>query len=57
MKDKEHWMELCQQAAVEQDPKRLMEFVEEINRENAGTFLMWYDTFYLSALTLLGGPA
>ena len=32
MKDKEHWMELCQQAAVEQDPKRLMELVEEINR-------------------------
>jgi hypothetical protein len=32
MKDKEHWMELCQQAAVEQDPKRLMALVEEINR-------------------------
>jgi hypothetical protein len=29
---KKHWMELCQQAAVEQDPKRLMALVEEINR-------------------------
>ena len=28
MKDKE----LCQQAAVEQDPKKLMELVKEINR-------------------------
>ena len=25
--------------------------------DKAGTFLMWYDTFYLTALTLLGGPA
>jgi hypothetical protein len=32
MKDKERWMELCQQAAVEQDPKKLMELVTEINR-------------------------
>ena len=32
MKDKEHWLELCEQAAVEQDPKKLMELVEEINR-------------------------
>jgi hypothetical protein len=32
MKDKEHWIELCQQAAVEQDPKKLMELVTEINR-------------------------
>lgn len=32
MKDKERWLELCQQAAVEQDPKKLMELVEEINR-------------------------
>jgi hypothetical protein len=32
MKDKEHWMELCEQAAVEQDQKKLMELVTEINR-------------------------
>ena len=32
MKDKEHWMELCQQAAVEQDQKKLMVLVKEINR-------------------------
>ena len=32
MKDKERWLELCQQAAVEQDPKKLMELVAEINR-------------------------
>jgi hypothetical protein len=25
--------------------------------DKAGTFLLWYDTFYLSALTLLGSPA
>jgi hypothetical protein len=25
MKDKSHWMELCQQASVEQDPEKLME--------------------------------
>jgi hypothetical protein len=29
---KEHWMRLCEQAANEQDPKRLMELVHEINR-------------------------
>ena len=28
---KERWMELCAQAAVEQDPKKLMELVREIN--------------------------
>jgi hypothetical protein len=28
---KERWMELCAQAAVEQDPKKLMELVQEIN--------------------------
>jgi hypothetical protein len=28
----EHWMELCRKAAVEQDPKRLMELIHEINR-------------------------
>jgi hypothetical protein len=32
MKDKARWMELCEQAAVEQDPKKLMELVTEINR-------------------------
>ena len=32
MKDKARWMELCEQAAVEQDPKKLMELVAEINR-------------------------
>jgi len=32
MKDKERWLELCQQAAVEQDPKKLMALVTEINR-------------------------
>jgi hypothetical protein len=32
MKDKARWMELCEQAAGEQDPKKLMELVEEINR-------------------------
>jgi hypothetical protein len=32
MKDKPHWMELCQQASVEQDPEKLMELVKEINR-------------------------
>jgi hypothetical protein len=28
---KERWMELCGQAAVEQDPAKLMELVREIN--------------------------
>jgi hypothetical protein len=32
MKDKPHWTELCQQAAVEQDSKKLLELVTEINR-------------------------
>jgi hypothetical protein len=32
MKDKERWLELCEQAAVEQDPKKLLELVAEINR-------------------------
>lgn len=27
----ERWMELCRQAAIEQDPQRLMELVKEIN--------------------------
>ncbi len=29
---KEHWMELCAQAAVEQDPEKLHALVEEIER-------------------------
>jgi hypothetical protein len=32
MKDKERWRELCEQAAVEQNPKRLMVLVAEITR-------------------------
>jgi hypothetical protein len=28
---KERWLELCARAAIEQDPKRLMELIEEIN--------------------------
>lgn len=28
----EHWRELCEQAAKEQDPTRLMDLVTEINR-------------------------
>jgi hypothetical protein len=29
---KERWMQLCEQAAIEQDPKKLLELVAEINR-------------------------
>ena len=29
---KEHWMTLCQQAAVEQDPERLLHLIAEIAR-------------------------
>ena len=29
---KERWLELCAQAAEEQDPKKLLELVTEINR-------------------------
>ena len=32
MKDKEKWMELCEQAAVEQDADRLMTLIQEIER-------------------------
>jgi hypothetical protein len=32
MKDKERWMELCEFGSKEQDPSKLSEFVEEINR-------------------------
>ena len=28
---KERWMKLCEQASIEQDPKRLLELVREIN--------------------------
>ena len=28
---KERWLELCAQAAVEQDPKKMLELVAEIN--------------------------
>ena len=31
-KVKEDWMNLCEQAAVEQDPEKLMALVYEINR-------------------------
>ncbi len=29
---KRHWTELCEQAANEQDPKKLMELIAEITR-------------------------
>jgi hypothetical protein len=32
MPKNERWRELCAQAAVEQDPKKLMELVAEISR-------------------------
>jgi len=32
MKDKQHWRELCEQAAFEQDPDKLLELVRQINR-------------------------
>jgi len=28
----EKWMELCEQAATEQDPEKLMELISQINR-------------------------
>ena len=31
-KTKERWQELCEQAANEQDPAKMLEIVEEINR-------------------------
>jgi hypothetical protein len=31
-KIRERWMHLCEQAALEQDPEKLMELVSEINR-------------------------
>jgi len=32
MRDTEHWRQLCEQAAIEQDSEKLMELVKEINR-------------------------
>jgi hypothetical protein len=32
LKDKEKWMELCQQAATEQDADKLLKLITEINR-------------------------
>ena len=32
MKDRQQWMELCRQASVEQDPKKLLELTAEIIR-------------------------
>lgn len=32
MKDRANWEELCRQAAVEQDPKKLLRLMTEINR-------------------------
>jgi hypothetical protein len=32
MKDNSHWLELCQQASVEEDPEKLLELIHEINR-------------------------
>ena len=29
---RERWMHLCEQAAIEQDPQKLMELINEINR-------------------------
>jgi hypothetical protein len=31
MKDKERWMELCEQASKEPDPERLLELVRQVN--------------------------
>jgi len=31
-KEKERWLELCEQASTEQDPIRLSELVEEVDR-------------------------
>lgn len=32
MKDKPHWMELCQQASVEKDHEKFMALINEISR-------------------------
>ena len=31
-KDEERWRELCKQASVEKDPKKMLELIKEINR-------------------------
>jgi hypothetical protein len=31
-KTKERWLQLCEQAAVEQDPEKLLDLVNEISR-------------------------
>jgi len=31
-KNKERWEELCERAAKEQDPKKLIDLIQEINR-------------------------
>ena len=31
MQNKPHWIDLCQQASVEQDPEKLIELITEIN--------------------------
>lgn len=31
VEDKEHWMELCEQASNEPDPERLLQLVQQIN--------------------------
>ena len=31
MQDKEQWIRLCEQAAVEQNPARLLELIQEID--------------------------
>jgi hypothetical protein len=31
--DREHWMELCEQASNEPDPERLLQLVQQINAE------------------------
>jgi len=33
---KEDWAELCQQASVEEDPEKLMQLINEINRLTNG---------------------
>jgi hypothetical protein len=32
MKDQEQWEELCRQASIEQDPRKLLQLITEINR-------------------------
>jgi hypothetical protein len=32
MQDEEKWTDLCRQASVERDPKKLLQLVTEINR-------------------------